>query len=365
MDGKQDLYDLDIPDTPNLRTVSMTELFNNAYQSKPPIIDGLLYRDTYILVGSPKVGKSFLMSQLAYHVSTGTPLWGFDVRQGKVLYLALEDNYPRLQKRLYRMYGVAENENLFFSVSAGQLNDGLEEQLDSFMAKQPDTDFIIIDTFHRVREDKDENANYKKDYEAVAKLKSIADKFNVCMLIVHHTRKEKAEDLFEMISGSNGLLGAADGGFVLHKDKRTSLNATLEVTGRDQPDQRVFLKKNVDTLIWELDHVETDLWKEPPDPLLECIAEKINSDHQTWCGTPTELCDYLSVDIKPNTITQKLNVNINRMMNEYQIIYQHKRTHDGRRITLIYNGGVSKRDSCDGKFGSSETPTQPTQTDTQ
>ena len=37
----------------------------------------------------------------AYHVSKGLPLWGYEVRQGAVLYMALEDDYPRLQGRLY------------------------------------------------------------------------------------------------------------------------------------------------------------------------------------------------------------------------------------------------------------------------
>lgn len=58
-----------------LKTVSMNELFDTQYQSKPPLIDGLLYPGTYIFAGSPKLGKSFLMAQLAYHISTGTPLW--------------------------------------------------------------------------------------------------------------------------------------------------------------------------------------------------------------------------------------------------------------------------------------------------
>ena len=57
-----------------LHTISMTELYQTAYQSRPPIIDGLLYRGTYLFAGSPKIGKSFLMAQLAYHISTGTNL---------------------------------------------------------------------------------------------------------------------------------------------------------------------------------------------------------------------------------------------------------------------------------------------------
>ena len=53
-----------------LHTVSMTELYQTAYKSRPPIIDGLLYSGAYILAGAPKIGKSFLVAQLAYHVST-------------------------------------------------------------------------------------------------------------------------------------------------------------------------------------------------------------------------------------------------------------------------------------------------------
>lgn len=273
-DEINDLCDID---ESYLHTVSMTELFDSAYQSKPPIIDGLLYRGTYLFAGSPKIGKSFLMAQLAYHVSTGTNLWGFDVRQGKVLYLALEDNYPRLQKRLYRMFGTAENENLFFSVSAHQLGNGLDEQLDGFLQKHPDTSLVIIDTLQKVREVGGENYSYANDYQIITKLKSFTDNHNICMLVVHHTRKQTADDKFDMISGTNGLLGAADGGFVLSKDKRTSNNATLEVSGRDQQDQRVYLKKNTETLVWELDKIETELWKAPPEPLLERIAERVTA----------------------------------------------------------------------------------------
>ena len=98
-----------------LKAVSMNELFDTQYQSKPPLIDGLLYPGTYIFAGSPKLGKSFLMAQLAYHVSTGTPLWNYTTRKGTVLYLALEDDYRRLQERLYRMFGT-ESADTFSSL---------------------------------------------------------------------------------------------------------------------------------------------------------------------------------------------------------------------------------------------------------
>ncbi len=82
-----------------LKTVSMSELYDTVFNVQTPLIDGLLQSGTYIFAGSPKVGKSFMMAQFAYHISTGTPLWGYKVRKSTVLYFALEDDYPRLQER--------------------------------------------------------------------------------------------------------------------------------------------------------------------------------------------------------------------------------------------------------------------------
>ena len=294
-------------DPSHLKTISMRELYNTVYQSKPPLIDGLLYPGTYIFAGAPKLGKSFLMAQLAYHISTGTPLWNFDVRKGTVLYLALEDDYHRLQERLYRMFGTESANNLYFSVSAGQLGNGLDEQLTRFMAEHPDTKLIIIDTLQKVREMGGDNYSYANDYEIITRLKKFADSYGICLLLVHHTRKQNSDDKFDTISGTNGLLGAADGGFILRKEKRTSNSATLEVSGRDQP-----------------------------EPLLENIAGKITNENPEWYGSPTELVEFLGVDMKANALTMKLNINAGRLFNEYGISYQNKHCHDGRKVSLIY-----------------------------
>lgn len=325
---------LRMSDPSYLKTVSMTELLDSVYQSKPPLIDGLLYRGIYLFVGAPKLGKSFLMAQLAYHISTGTPLWNYTTRKGTVLYLALEDDYKRLQERLYRMFGAEENENLFFSVSVSQLGNGLDEQLTGFMREHPDTYLIIIDTLQKVREVGGDNYSYANDYQIITRLKQFADSYGICLLLVHHTRKQSADDKFDMISGTNGLLGAADGAFLLSKEKRTSNTATLDVSGRDQQDQRLHLVRNEATLAWELERTETELWKAPPEPLLERIAEIFSSDSNEWVGTPTELCALIGIDIQANALTRKLNVNATRLLNEYGICYESSRSRNERRVKL-------------------------------
>ena len=137
-----------------------------------------------------------------------------------------------------------------------------------------------------------------------------------------------------MISGTNGLMGAADGAFLLQKEKRTSNAATLEVSGRDQQDQRLYLLWNEEKLCWDLERIETKLWEVPPEPLLEEVAKQITVECPEWSGNPTELCEFLEVDMKANALTQKLNVNAGRLFQEYGIQYWNKRTHAGRQVGL-------------------------------
>ena len=319
-----------------LKTVSMSELYDTVYPSRPPVIDGLLYPGTYILAGAPKLGKSFLMAQLAYHVSAGLPLWGYNVHMGSVLYLALEDDYGRLQKRLYQMFGVETSTNLYLGTEAHILGMGLTDQLDGFVKDHPDTKLIIVDTLQKIRGDVNDKYSYSTDYQDIVRLKAFTDRTGVCLMVVHHTRKQQSDDKFDMISGTNGLLGAADGGFLLSKEKRTSNMALLEIAGRDQQDQKLHLVRDQERLLWTLEKAETELWTEPTDPLLEAVAGLVNEDSMTWQGTATSLVDALGVDMKPNTLTMRLNVTASRLFNEHRIQYQNKHGHGARQIILRY-----------------------------
>lgn len=330
-----------VTDPAYLPTISMSELYENVYQSRPPVIDGLLYPGTYLFAGSPKVGKSFFMAQFAYHVSTGTPLWDFPVHQGSVLYLALEDDHRRLQKRLYRMFGAEGTDSLHFAVFAKQLGDGLEEQLKKFLEEHSDTRLVIIDTLQKIRGEGGEKYSYSNDYEVISRLKKIADDSGICLLLVHHTRKQQADDKFDMISGTNGLLGSADGAFLLYKENRTGTAAILDISGRDQQDQRLYLNRDKEHLTWELEEIETEIWTEPPDPVLEAVAKIVSEESPEWQGTASDLIALTNLDMKPNTLTLRLNVNAGRLMSEYHIAYESSRTHAGRRVKLALQSAVA------------------------
>ena len=322
-----------------LHTFSMNDLYDQTFTGRPPLIDGLLPTGTYFVAGAPKVGKSFLVAQVAYHVSTGTPIWEHPVRQGGVLYLALEDDKQRLQERMSRMFGVEGTDDLSFAIYSSQVGAGLETQLDNYLREHPGTRLVIIDTLQKVRAVSGEAYSYAKDYEVIGQLKRFADNRQICLLLVHHTRKQPAEDSFETISGTTGLLGCADGAFILKKAKRTDLTAVLEVVSRDQPDQKLYLARDESTLTWQLDHAETNLWKAPPDPLLEKVAALVTEDSPVWEGRASDLVEALQEELQPNLLVRKLNVGKSNLTEAYQIEYTAKRNKAGSFIRLNLTGG--------------------------
>lgn len=317
-----------------LPTVTLNELMEQVYQGRGPVVENLLYTGAYILAGAPKIGKSFLVAQLAYHVSRGIPIWDYPVKWGIVLYLALEDDLKRLQQRMSRMFDVDGTDNLYFATQSKQVGQGLEEQLNKFLREHGNTRLVIVDTLQKVREVSGDAYSYAKDYEIISKLKQIADLNQICVLIVHHTRKQPAGDSFETISGTTGLLGCADGALLMQKEQRTDATATVEVVGRDQPEQRLYLRRDPQRLLWVLERVENELWRRPPDPLLEQVASLVQQYDGVWEGSATQLCQLLGTDLPPNALARRLNVKAGELASEYQVQYTSKRTSAGSRICL-------------------------------
>lgn len=308
-----------------LEVLSMTELYDSSFEPQVPVVDGLLNSGTYIFAGAPKVGKSFFMAQLAYHVAMGIPLWDYPVRQGSVLYLALEDDYARLQQRLAMMFGDESTDKLYLAVKSKTIKDGLAEQMECFVKEHKDARLIIIDTLQRIRESDGDKMSYGSDYDNMTPLKEFSDKTGVAIIVVHHTRKMAADDVCETISGTNGLLGAVDGALILYKKKRTSSEATLDIIGRDQQEQELTLERDLETCVWKKVKAETDLFVPKVDEILELISHFITKENPSWEGTSSELIEVvpgLADLIQSNTLVRRLNINRGKLRKDYNIYYQ-------------------------------------------
>ena len=146
---------------------------------------------------------------------------------------------------------------------------------------------------------------YANDYKDIGALKELADKYGICILLVHHLRKQSSSDPYDQISGSTGIMGVADTTWFMHR-QRMSKTATVRVIGRDMDEKMLHIRE--ENCVWTLDEEETaeqQALKAIPDYLWK-VADYIDSVGK-WQGTATELLVAANIsDVKPNQFTRKM-----------------------------------------------------------
>ena len=271
----------------HLKTIDGESLMSLPLKPLNFVVDSLLSQGLHILAGSPKVGKSWLALWLSVMVAKGEPIWGMSVKQGTTLYLCLEDSTLRIQNRLFEITEDAPA-NVHFSTESDILGKGLEQQLHTFLAEHPDTVLVIIDTLQMIRGGNYDNT-YANDYRDLSALKQIADTGGIAILLIHHLRKELADDVFNRISGTTAISGAVDSSFTLVEDKRGSGKAKLSCIGRDIEYRELTLERNAEN-VWEL---IADSKTQPElmgDRIVYLLAELMRARTE-FIGTPTELSE--------------------------------------------------------------------------
>jgi hypothetical protein len=224
---------------------SATEIMNMVFQPIRWIIPNFLAPGLCILSGAEKLGKSWLSLGIAIALSLGTYVLGkIKVEKTGVLYVAHEDHERRLQRRLNQLQ-VGNNDNLFFA----EKWIGGASALEAYLKENPSIRLVIVDTFIKFFPSID-----LKDYTDVTakltQLKNIADSLDICILVVHHTRKgantkESGGDWLDDTLGSKAINGTADQIITL-KRGRGARQGELRLTGRDIEEQELVLNFDTD-----------------------------------------------------------------------------------------------------------------------
>ena len=319
------------------KTITAEELLSTPLPPVKWIIPGLLPAGLALFAGPSKAGKSWLTLWLCLQVAQGKPVWGREIESRTVLYLSLEDTLNRLQDRLFRLVGSEDTpKRLILQTECPGIGQGLEEQIVDFVHNYPDTGLVVIDTLQKVRSCDQSGSMYASDYKDVSALKSLADKYGICILLIHHLRKRAASDPFDQISGSNGLMGAADTTWVMQR-KRTSKNADIILTGRDLDRRTLYLHE--ENCIWLLDEEETaeeQRLKAVPEYLWR-VAEYIEQAGK-WQGTATELLSAAGVDgVLPHMLTRKIVEHFDTVFVPKDIHYETHRTSQTRLLKFSHS----------------------------
>jgi hypothetical protein len=223
------------------RLIKPRELCERRFEELKYVTPGVIPEGVTLLASRPKLGKSWFLLQVSTAVANGvvTLVESEQPPHGDVLYLALEDNPRRLQRRLTKYFGAQKEnwpERLSLFTTWRRLDQGGLDDLREWCRSVAKPILISIDTLKKVRPPKrNGQSDYDADYEACEGLKKLVDDFpGLSIIVAHHDRKMEAEDVFDTVSGTLGLTGGVDTIAIL---KRTSKAVTLHVEGRDLIEQ--------------------------------------------------------------------------------------------------------------------------------
>jgi RecA-family ATPase len=233
--------------------ITAADLMQKTFPEPRWAIPGILPEGCNLLAGKPKKGKSIFALNIGLSIAQGGLALGkIPVEQGAVIYLALEDTERRLQGRLKQMmsYDNQAPAGLHLFTKWPRMDAGGLELLEAKITEIPNLRLVIIDTLQKFRKPAKGNANlYAEDYETVTKIKDVADRLGVCILLIHHLRKAESDDIFDTLSGSLGLTGGADGNLVMENAKGQT---TLHITGRDVEGIELAIELDNRILTWQL-----------------------------------------------------------------------------------------------------------------
>lgn len=224
---------------------------------------------------------------------------------------------------------------------AGTLGGVLEKQIEQFKSQHTDLKIIIIDTLQKIRSG--DEASYASDYKELSVLKNLADKLRIAILLIHHTRKCRDNDPFNMISGTTGISGCVDGSMVMIEKQRGSGETVLHCVGRDIENLELHLKREGSRWI-----NEEKIISKASDTFSFMIHDFM-LEKKYFKGSATMLVSELKmqfgVEIPSNKITQKL-VQHGIELKGFGVTFEIKRSCGQRFIILKYDRESDSSDGC-------------------
>jgi len=204
--------------------------FVNDESPDPPMIIGrgiLPVKSVMVLAGEPKVGKSHLIINLAYHVATGMDWFDFPIETpGKVVIFQAENSYYNQRRRIKLIHGLVREPYLYPTLPDGQIV--VSEAIQGLNLNEIESYSRVLSLLTRLRpvlvifdpmvnfHSAEENSNTEMALvmEMVHKLK---EETNVSIILVHHTRKPSGGSDSGGVSlrGASAIRGAYDSGLTL------------------------------------------------------------------------------------------------------------------------------------------------------
>jgi len=209
----------------DFHSITLQDLLSSQIETPAWLVDQLIPGNGITCVaGRPKVGKSFIVLELAASIASGRPLFGqFEVDRKNVLIISKEDGQAQLKERIQKL-SIDRSLNIAISTDQGIFFDD-----DSMLPRilnlvhQCDAQVVIIDSFIRVNRG-DENTS--KGITLIHRVFKQLNDEGVSIIFIHHHGKEDAQHARnggDSLRGSSDIYAMIDTLLTLKKENETTL----------------------------------------------------------------------------------------------------------------------------------------------
>jgi putative DNA primase/helicase len=222
-----------------------------------------------LLVGRPGEGKSFLTTELAAHVTRGTP-WtdGSDCPQGSVIFISAEDDpADTIRPRLDAHQADVRLVHLLSAVRKVESDRPYErmvtladvDAIEASLIKQPNCKLIIVDPIGSFLGGGIDAHRDNEVRGVLAPISRLAEKYGPAVFVVAHRRKGSGSFADDLALGSRAFTGIARAVWHLTRDAEDK-DCRLLLPGKNnlslEGDGLAFLIKGEPArIIWEADPV--------------------------------------------------------------------------------------------------------------
>ena len=227
---------------------------NSEYQPIDWLVENIIAPGLTIIAGKSKIGKSWLVLQLSHAIEFGLTFLGRKCAKGDVLHYSLEDGKRRIKSRWEKMCIKPDQTHYQFRDRKPKipiLTMGLEEEIEDWAKNVPNPKMVVIDVYVKVKKTIGKNLNaYENDNYNLQDLQTLAIKYNIGIVLVHHTKKGAETDVFDEINGSAGIQSNMDSMIVIASSRKSGKNSVFHCIPKDAEQLEFEIAMN-EMMIWE------------------------------------------------------------------------------------------------------------------
>ena len=273
------------------------------------LVENIIAPGLTIIAGKSKIGKSWLVLHLSYCIEKGEEFLGRKCAKGDVLHYSLEDGKRRIKTRWDKMCIQPDQTYYQFRDRKPKipiLTMGLEEEIEDWAKNIPNPKMVVIDVYVKVKKTISKSLNaYENDNYNLQNLQTLAIKYNIGIVLVHHTKKGSENDVFDEINGSAGIQSNMDSMIVLASSRKAGKNSVFHCIPKDAEQLEFEIGMN-DQMIWEdKGPVGSTSLTMLQERIIRAVNDLYDGNSAMANGTPVKAKQIIEVIKKDDELTEK------------------------------------------------------------